>query len=76
MFAEIFFCENNVSKGLEKIIKKLEDEYPDVSIYIEPCLGRCSDCAETLYAVIDAEMVTGETPEELYENIVTELEGK
>lgn len=74
MFREIFFCENNVSKGLEAIIERLEKEYPQIIIYTESCLGRCSDCDENLYAVIDAEMITGNTPEELYNNIKIELD--
>jgi uncharacterized protein YuzB (UPF0349 family) len=74
MFKEIFFCENNVSKGLEEIVERLEKKFPDDTVFIEPCLGRCGECAEILYAVVDAEMITGETPEELYENIKRELE--
>lgn len=76
MFREIYFCENNVSKGLEKIVERLEKEFSDDIVFVEPCLGRCGQCAENLYAVIDAEMVTGETPEELYENIKKVLNEK
>ncbi|MCT8975411.1 YuzB family protein [Clostridium sp. CX1] len=74
MFTEIFFCENNVSKGLEEIVERLEEEYPDVIVYIEPCLGRCGQCIDNLYAVIDVEMIIGESPEELYKNIKKALE--
>ncbi|MBC2580872.1 DUF1450 domain-containing protein [Clostridium sp. DJ247] len=73
MFKEIFFCENNVSKGLENIIEKIERDYPDVNICIEPCLGHCSHCAENLYAVIDAKIINGDNVEELYNNIKEEL---
>ncbi|SIA62491.1 Uncharacterized protein conserved in bacteria [Mycobacteroides abscessus subsp. abscessus] len=33
------------------------------------CLGYCGKCASSLYALVNGEVVTGETPEELVENI-------
>ncbi|CAM2980299.1 DUF1450 domain-containing protein [Hathewaya histolytica] len=71
---EIFFCENNVSKGLETIIEKLQVEFSDLTIYQEPCLGYCGECMATFYAMMDSDMITGETPEELYENIKSRLQ--
>lgn len=73
MLKEIFFCENNVSKGLSGVIERIEKEYPDVTIYIENCLGHCGTCAQVLYGVIDAEMITAEEPEELYEKLIERI---
>jgi len=70
MEKEIFFCENNVSKGLEEIIEKLEEKYKDLDVYIEPCQGQCSICSEKYFVVIDSEVIEAETPEELYETIM------
>lgn len=74
MYKEIFFCENNVSKGLDEVIERLDREYPDATIYIENCLAHCGTCAETYYAEIDAEIITADEPDELYEKIRTKIE--
>ncbi|WP_142415325.1 DUF1450 domain-containing protein [Hathewaya massiliensis] len=70
---EVFFCENNISKGLEPIIEKLELEFSNVTIYKESCLGHCGDCMANFYAIIDSDMIVGDTAEELYENIKLKL---
>ncbi|MGM9919695.1 MAG: DUF1450 domain-containing protein, partial [Bhargavaea sp.] len=38
------------------------------------CLSFCSQCAESLYAVVNGEIVEGETPDELKENIYRFIE--
>ncbi|WP_105615744.1 DUF1450 domain-containing protein [Vallitalea okinawensis] len=74
MIEEVFLCENNISKGLEPVIKKLEERYPMVSFFIEPCLGQCSLCDKQFYAVIRAENIIAESPEQLYNRIDVKLE--
>lgn len=74
MFEEVFFCENNVSKGLDPVIKKLEAKYPTVSFFIEPCLGQCSICAKQFYAVFRAENIIADSTDQLYNRIDEKLE--
>lgn len=67
---EIYMCENNINKGINHIIEKLKNNISDVEIHIAPCLGHCTDCSETFFAVIDSEIVYGDTEKELYDNIL------
>jgi uncharacterized protein YuzB (UPF0349 family) len=67
---EIFFCENNVSKGLNSIIDELKMKIEDAEIYIETCLGLCTDCAEIYYAIVESDTVYADSPEELYDKIM------
>lgn len=72
--ADIRFCENNFSHpGVEDLVDKLEGEFRDHTIEVEPCLGYCGDCANSPYALVDDEMVGAETADELYENIKKKL---
>lgn len=64
---QIKFCENNFSQGIEEIVNKLEEEGLDVEV--APCLGYCGDCASGPFALVDDELVTAETPDELYTKI-------
>ena len=65
--AEIKFCENNYGEGVEEVIEKLQNE--GIEVEIEPCIGYCGDCAMGPIALVDDELVQGETPDELYEKI-------
>ena len=71
---EVKFCENNFSHGTEGVVKKLEENYSDVEVIVEGCLGYCGDCAEGPFALVDDELVQAETSDELYEKIVEMME--
>lgn len=71
---EIRFCENNLALGTEEVINKIKEEYDDVIVSVEPCLGYCGDCALAPFALVDDEFVTEETVEELYDSIKEKLE--
>lgn len=67
------FCMSNMACGSQKTFEELEqDSNLDVLEY--GCLSFCSQCAESLYAVVNGEIVEGETPEELKENIYRFIE--
>lgn len=62
------FCLSNLASGSESAKEILEkDEELDVVDY--GCLGLCGQCGESLFALVDGEVVTGETSEQLVENI-------
>lgn len=67
--AEVKFCENNFSYGVEDLIKRIEEELDGVSLDVEPCLGYCGDCAEGPFALVDNELIQADSPEELYDEI-------
>jgi uncharacterized protein YuzB (UPF0349 family) len=65
--ADIKFCENNYSQGVEEVISKLKDEGIDVDV--ESCLGYCGDCASGPFALVNDEFIQAETTEDLYDKV-------
>jgi uncharacterized protein YuzB (UPF0349 family) len=69
----IEFCVNNLTPDVEKIKEELEKD-PELDVVEYGCLGHCMTCAEGPYALVNGEVVTGETAEELLENIRRAIE--
>lgn len=69
----IEFCVSNLANGSQKALEILEKD-PNLDIIEYGCLGYCGKCFESLYALVNGEVVTGETPEELVKNIYQYLE--
>lgn len=69
----IEFCVSNLASGAQKALEILERD-PNLDIIEYGCLGYCGKCASTLYALVNGEVVTGNTAEELVENIYQYLE--
>ncbi|WP_026583542.1 YuzB family protein [Bacillus sp. J33] len=69
----IEFCISNLASGSQKALETLEKDY-DLDVIEYGCLGYCGKCASTLFALVNGEVVTGETSEELVENIYQYLE--
>ena len=74
MFKPIIeFCLSNLASGSEEAKLLLEqDDKLDVIDY--GCLGMCGQCGEALFALVDREIVTGETSKELVENVYKHIE--
>lgn len=70
----IEFCVSNLASGSQKALEILEKDY-DLDVIEYGCLGYCGKCASTLFALVNGEVVTGETPDELVQNIYQYLEG-
>lgn len=71
---KISFCDNN--KGKKKVIKALEEKYPEVEISIRKCIGKCKACKEQPIAKIKDKVVSGKDSEDLYNKIVQIIEEK
>jgi uncharacterized protein YuzB (UPF0349 family) len=69
----IEFCISNLANGAQKALEKLEKD-PNLDIIEYGCLGYCGKCATTLYALVNGEIVTGKTADELVDNIYQYLE--
>lgn len=69
----IEFCVSNLANGSQKAFEQLErDSNLDVIEY--GCLSYCTRCSESPFALVNGEVVGGETPEELVANIYTFIE--
>lgn len=74
MFKPIIeFCVSNLASGAQKALEILEKD-PNLDIIEYGCLRYCGICEQTLYALVNGEIVRGETPEELVDNIYQYLE--
>jgi uncharacterized protein YuzB (UPF0349 family) len=69
----IEFCISNLANGAQKALEKLQRD-PNLDIIDYGCLGYCGKCASSLYALVNGEVVTGDTPEDLVDNIYQYLE--
>nr|WP_247739270.1 YuzB family protein [Bacillus sp. 165] len=67
------FCVSNLANGSQKARETLEKD-PDLDIIEYGCLGYCGICYESMFALVNGEAVTGETPDELIKNIYEYLE--
>ncbi|MDD2580580.1 MAG: DUF1450 domain-containing protein, partial [Desulfuromonadaceae bacterium] len=48
---KIRFCEHNKGKG--KVVRRLEEEFPELNIKIKNCVKQCGSCREMPMAVVD-----------------------
>jgi uncharacterized protein YuzB (UPF0349 family) len=69
----IEFCISNLANGAQKALEKLQRD-PNLDIIEYGCLGYCGKCALSLYALVNGEVVTGDSPEDLVDNIYQYLE--
>lgn len=68
--SKVQFCENNFFSETEWVVDKLKEEYEDVNVEVESCLGYCGECAERHIALVNDELVTAESVDELHDSII------
>jgi uncharacterized protein YuzB (UPF0349 family) len=68
----IEFCTSNLASGTEWIMKELE-KYPELDVVEYGCLGNCGECFAHPYALVNGEIVSADTPDELLDKIKQEL---
>ncbi|MBM4760729.1 YuzB family protein [Bacillus sp. B15-48] len=69
----IEFCISNLANGAQKALEVLERD-PNLDIIEYGCLSNCGKCAKSLYALVNGEPVSADTPEMLVERIYRHLE--
>jgi uncharacterized protein YuzB (UPF0349 family) len=69
----IEFCMSNLAGGSHKALERLEKD-PNLDVVEYACLGNCGLCYEGPYALVEGEFVSGETAEELVDNVYQHLE--
>jgi uncharacterized protein YuzB (UPF0349 family) len=69
----IEFCNSNMALGTDIIMKKLE-ENPDFDVIEYGCLGNCGQCYLTPYAMVNGEIIVADTPDELYDKILINIQ--
>ncbi len=67
------FCISNIANSSQKTFETLEKD-PNLDVLEYGCLSYCTKCMETLYAVVNGEVVEADTPEELTKRIYQFIE--
>ena len=69
----IEFCASNLASGTQKAFEVLEKD-ADLDIIDYGCLSFCGKCANSPFALVNGEVITAETSEQLVEKIYKFLE--
>ena len=69
----IEFCISNLANGAQKALEVLERD-PNLDIIEYGCLSYCGKCARSMYALVNGEPISGNTPEDLVEKIYQHIE--
>ncbi|MGM0861124.1 YuzB family protein [Bacillus atrophaeus] len=69
----IEFCVSNLAHGSQEARAILEKD-PNLDVLEYGCLSHCGKCMESLFALVNGEVVTGSDAAELVKNIYTFLE--
>ncbi|MGI2329287.1 YuzB family protein [Planococcus sp. YIM B11945] len=67
------FCVSNIANGAQDSFEKLERD-PNLDVLEYGCLSYCTKCAESLYALVNGEIVEADTPEELTQKVYDFIE--
>ncbi len=73
MMPLVEFCISNLASGSQKAKEQLEKD-PNLDVVEYGCLGYCGKCFQSHYALVNGEVVTGNTPDELVNNIYQFIE--
>ena len=68
----IEFCASNMHHDTEIVLKRLE-ENPQYDVIEYGCLGSCGQCYAEPYALVNGEIVTGNSPDGLYDAILSKI---
>ncbi|MFI8491308.1 YuzB family protein [Peribacillus butanolivorans] len=68
MYPIIEFCVSNLASGAQEALERLERD-PNLDIIEYGCLGHCGRCSRNLYALVNGEVIFGDTTDELVEKI-------
>ncbi|MGL4820739.1 MAG: YuzB family protein [Bacilli bacterium] len=67
------FCVSNLANGSQKVYERLERD-GDCDVLDYGCLGYCGKCSSELFAMVNGELVTADSPDELYNNIQKKID--
>lgn len=67
------FCISNLANGAQDSFEKLEQD-PNLDVLEYGCLSYCTQCSESLYALVNGEIVEGDSPEDLTQKVYEFIE--
>lgn len=69
----IEFCATNLASGTQKALEVLEKDH-DLDVVEYGCLSFCGKCAASPFALVNGEVITAETNDELVKKIYDFIE--
>lgn len=69
----IEFCATNLASGTQKALETLEKD-PDLDVIEYGCLSFCGKCAASPFALVNGEVVIGQTSDDLVKRIYAFIE--
>lgn len=69
----IEFCISNLANGAQEAFEQLERD-PNLDVLEYGCLSYCKKCSESLYALVNGDIVEADTSEELVKAIYQYIE--
>lgn len=69
----IEFCVSNMHHGTDEVMAKLEKD-PECDVIEYGCLGNCGLCFAEPYALVNGEIVSATSADELYRKIKDKIE--
>lgn len=73
MYILVEMCAANIEKGSRPVFEKLEQD-PRVDVIDYGCLSECGLCSNTWYAFVEGEKVAAQSPERLYDKIISKID--
>jgi uncharacterized protein YuzB (UPF0349 family) len=70
------FCNGNLMSFTQELFLKLREDHPEWKVSRYGCLTNCGECAARPFAILNDEIVTAETPDELYQKITEAVAAK
>lgn len=67
------FCMSNLANGAYPVFETLERD-PNIDVLEYGCLSYCTKCSDTLYAIVNGELVEADTADELTKQIYQFIE--
>ncbi|AQQ52700.1 YuzB family protein [Planococcus lenghuensis] len=67
------FCMSNLANGSQQAFEELEKD-TDLDVLEYGCQSYCTQCAMSLYALVNGEIVEAESPEELIKKVYEFIE--
>ena len=67
------FCISNIANGAQDSFEKLERD-PNLDVLEYGCLSYCTKCSDSLYALVNGEIVEAESTEELTKKVYEFIE--
>jgi uncharacterized protein YuzB (UPF0349 family) len=62
---KIRFCEHS-PKGKSRLVKQLAAEFPGLDVKVKGCCKQCKTCRSTRFCVVDQQLVSGNSWDELF----------